>query len=98
MKLLTAVIKPLKLDDVREARSEIGVQGITVTEVKGFGRQKGHTALYPGAEHVLDLLPKVKGEAAVRDARGERGTRAGQGAARTGTTRAAKPIAPCPER
>ena len=60
MKLITAIIKPFKLDDVREAFSEIGVQGITVTEVKGFGRQKGHTELYRGAEYVVDLLPKVK--------------------------------------
>ncbi|MFT5721046.1 MAG: nitrogen regulatory protein P-II 2 [Motiliproteus sp.] len=67
MKLITAVIKPFKLDDVREALSEIGVQGITVTEVKGFGRQKGHTELYRGAEYVVDFLPKVKIEAAVSD-------------------------------
>ncbi len=60
MKLVTAIIKPFKLDDVREALSEIGVQGITVTEVKGFGRQKGHTELYRGAEYVVDFLPKVK--------------------------------------
>ena len=64
MKLVTAVIKPFKLDDVREALSEIGVQGITVTEVKGFGRQKGHTELYRGAEYVVDFLPKVKIEVA----------------------------------
>ncbi|OMH27978.1 P-II family nitrogen regulator [Motiliproteus sp. MSK22-1] len=68
MKLVTAVIKPFKLDDVREALSEIGIQGITVTEVKGFGRQKGHTELYRGAEYVVDFLPKVKIEAAVDDA------------------------------
>ncbi len=67
MKLITAVIKPFKLDDVREALSEIGVQGITVTEVKGFGRQKGHTELYRGAEYVVDFLPKVKVEAAVSE-------------------------------
>ncbi len=67
MKLVTAIIKPFKLDDVREALSEIGVQGITVTEVKGFGRQKGHTELYRGAEYVVDFLPKVKIEAAVQD-------------------------------
>ncbi len=67
MKLVTAVIKPFKLDDVREALSEIGIQGITVTEVKGFGRQKGHTELYRGAEYVVDFLPKVKIEAAVDD-------------------------------
>ena len=67
MKLVTAIIKPFKLDDVREALSEIGVQGITVTEVKGFGRQKGHTELYRGAEYVVDFLPKVKIEAAIDD-------------------------------
>ena len=65
MKLVTAIIKPFKLDDVLEALSEIGVQGITVTEVKGFGRQKGHTELYRGAEYVVDFLPKVKIEAAI---------------------------------
>jgi len=65
MKLVTAIIKPFKLDDVREALSEIGVQGITVTEVKGFGRQKGHTELYRGAEYVVDFLPKVKIEVAI---------------------------------
>ncbi|MFO7859121.1 MAG: P-II family nitrogen regulator [Ectothiorhodospiraceae bacterium] len=67
MKLVSAIIKPFKLDDVREALSEIGVQGITVTEVKGFGRQKGHTELYRGAEYVVDFLPKVKIEVAVQD-------------------------------
>ena len=67
MKLVTAVIKPFKLDDVREALSEIGVQGITVTEVKGFGRQKGHTELYRGAEYVVDFLPKVKIDVAIAD-------------------------------
>ncbi len=67
MKLVTAIIKPFKLDEVREALSGIGVQGITVTEVKGFGRQKGHTELYRGAEYVVDFLPKVKIEAAVAD-------------------------------
>ena len=67
MKLITAVIKPFKLDDVREALSEVGVQGMTVTEVKGFGRQKGHTELYRGAEYVVDFLPKVKIEAAIDD-------------------------------
>jgi nitrogen regulatory protein P-II 2 len=67
MKLVTAIIKPFKLDEVREALSTIGVQGITVTEVKGFGRQKGHTELYRGAEYVVDFLPKVKIEAAVQD-------------------------------
>ncbi len=68
MKLVTAIIKPFKLDDVREALSEIGVQGITVTEVKGFGRQKGHTELYRGAEYVVDFLPKVKLEVAIGSA------------------------------
>ena len=67
MKLVTAIIKPFKLDEVREALSAIGVQGITVTEVKGFGRQKGHTELYRGAEYVVDFLPKVKIEAAISD-------------------------------
>ena len=67
MKLVTAIIKPFKLDEVREALSAIGVQGITVTEVKGFGRQKGHTELYRGAEYVVDFLPKVKIEAAVKN-------------------------------
>ena len=67
MKLITAVVKPFKLDDVRNALSEIGVQGMTVTEVKGFGRQKGHTELYRGAEYVVDFLPKVKLDMAVAD-------------------------------
>ncbi|MDO4222703.1 MAG: P-II family nitrogen regulator [Acinetobacter sp.] len=67
MKLVTAIVKPFKLDDVREALSDIGVQGITVTEVKGFGRQKGHTELYRGAEYVVDFLPKVKIEIAISD-------------------------------
>ena len=67
MKLVTAIIKPFKLDEVREALSGIGVQGITVTEVKGFGRQKGHTELYRGAEYVVDFLPKVKIEVVVKD-------------------------------
>lgn len=71
MKLITAIIKPFKLDDVREALSEIGVQGITVTEVKGFGRQKGHTELYRGAEYVVDFLPKIKLEIAVDAAMAE---------------------------
>jgi nitrogen regulatory protein P-II 2 len=66
MKLVTAIIKPFKLDEVREALSQVGVQGITVTEVKGFGRQKGHTELYRGAEYVVDFLPKVKVEAAIK--------------------------------
>ena len=67
MKMVTAIIKPFKLDDVREALSEIGVQGVTVTEVKGFGRQKGHTELYRGAEYVVDFLPKVKIDIATSD-------------------------------
>ena len=67
MKLITAIVKPFKLDDVRESLSEIGVQGITVTEVKGFGRQKGHTELYRGAEYVVDFLPKVKIEVVLGD-------------------------------
>ena len=67
MKMLTAIIKPFKLDEVREALSAIGVQGVTVTEVKGFGRQKGHTELYRGAEYVVDFLPKVKIETAIQD-------------------------------
>ncbi|HHS83530.1 MAG TPA: P-II family nitrogen regulator [Gammaproteobacteria bacterium] len=67
MKLITAIIKPFKLDDVREALSDIGVQGITVTDVKGFGRQKGHTELYRGAEYVVDFLPKVKIDVAIPD-------------------------------
>lgn len=67
MKLITAIVKPFKLDEVRQALSDIGVQGVTVTEVKGFGRQKGHTELYRGAEYVVDFLPKVKVEAAVSD-------------------------------
>ena len=67
MKLVMAVVKPFKLDDVREALSDIGMQGITVTEVKGFGRQKGHTELYRGAEYVVDFLPKVKIEVATKD-------------------------------
>ena len=84
MKLLTAIIKPFKLDEVREALSAIGVQGITVTEVKGFGRQKGHTELYRGAEYVVDFLPKVKIEAAVDDAIVDRVIEAVEAAARTG--------------
>jgi nitrogen regulatory protein P-II 2 len=67
MKMLTAIIKPFKLDEVREALSAVGVQGITVTEVKGFGRQKGHTELYRGAEYVVDFLPKIKVEVAITD-------------------------------
>ncbi len=84
MKLVTAIIKPFKLDEVREALSGMGVQGITVTEVKGFGRQKGHTELYRGAEYVVDFLPKVKIEAAISDDLVERAIEAIEGAARTG--------------
>ena len=84
MKLISAIIKPFKLDEVREALSAIGVQGITVTEVKGFGRQKGHTELYRGAEYVVDFLPKVKIEAAVDDAIADRVVEAIEQAARTG--------------
>jgi len=84
MKLVTAIIKPFKLDDVREALSEIGVQGITVTEVKGFGRQKGHTELYRGAEYVVDFLPKVKLEVAISDALLDQTLEAITGAANTG--------------
>jgi nitrogen regulatory protein P-II 2 len=84
MKLVTAIIKPFKLDDVREALSEIGVQGITVTEVKGFGRQKGHTELYRGAEYVVDFLPKMKVEVALDDALLERALEAIVNAANTG--------------
>jgi nitrogen regulatory protein P-II 2 len=84
MKLVTAIIKPFKLDDVREALSEIGVQGITVTEVKGFGRQKGHTELYRGAEYVVDFLPKVKLEAAIGDSLLEQTIEAITNAANTG--------------
>jgi len=84
MKLVTAIIKPFKLDEVREALSAIGVQGITVTEVKGFGRQKGHTELYRGAEYVIDFLPKVKVEVVVEDSMVENVIEAIENAARTG--------------
>ena len=84
MKLISAIIKPFKLDEVREALSGVGVQGITVTEVKGFGRQKGHTELYRGAEYVVDFLPKVKLEAAVEDALLDRAIEAIEASARTG--------------
>jgi nitrogen regulatory protein P-II 2 len=84
MKLITAIIKPFKLDDVRSALSDVGVQGITVTEVKGFGRQKGHTELYRGAEYVVDFLPKVKLEVAVDDSMVERVIEAVTQAANTG--------------
>jgi len=84
MKLVTAIIKPFKLDDVREALFEIGIQGMTVTEVKGFGRQKGHTELYRGAEYVVDFLPKVKLEVAVRSEQLEQVLDAIRAAAQTG--------------
>jgi len=84
MKLVTAIIKPFKLDEVREALSAIGVQGITVTEVKGFGRQKGHTELYRGAEYVVDFLPKIKVEAVVNEGDVERCIEAIVNSARTG--------------
>jgi nitrogen regulatory protein P-II 2 len=84
MKMVTAIVKPFKLDEVREALSAIGVQGVTVTEVKGFGRQKGHTELYRGAEYVVDFLPKVKIEVAVDDAIVDRVIEAVEVAARTG--------------
>ncbi len=84
MKLVVAIIKPFKLDDVREALAEVGVQGITVTEVKGFGRQKGHTELYRGAEYVVDFLPKIKLEVAVVDDQLDRVVEAISQAARTG--------------
>src|SRR6185437_2177291 len=84
MKLVVAIIKPFKLDDVREALAEVGVQGVTVTEVKGFGRQKGHTELYRGAEYVVDFLPKIKLEVAVADDQLDRVLEAIQASARTG--------------
>ncbi|WP_034212168.1 P-II family nitrogen regulator [Arenimonas metalli] len=84
MKMVMAIIKPFKLDDVRESLSEVGVTGVTVTEVKGFGRQKGHTELYRGAEYVVDFLPKIKLEVAVTDDQVERVVEAIQSAANTG--------------
>lgn len=84
MKLIVAIIKPFKLDEVKEALQEVGLQGITVTEARGFGRQKGHTELYRGAEYVVDFLPKVKLEVAVEDAMAERTVEAIINAARTG--------------
>jgi nitrogen regulatory protein P-II 2 len=84
MKLITAVVKPFRLDDVRNALAEVGVQGMTVTEVKGFGRQRGHTELYRGAEYVVDFLPKVKVEVAVTDEQAERVIEAIIEAAKTG--------------
>jgi nitrogen regulatory protein P-II 2 len=84
MKLITAVVKPFRLDDVRNALAEVGVQGMTVTEVKGFGRQRGHTELYRGAEYVVDFLPKVKVEVAVTDELAERVVEAIIAAAKTG--------------
>ena len=86
MKLITAIIKPFKLDDVRESLSEMGIYGLTVTEVKGFGRQKGHTELYRGAEYVVDFLPKVKIETAVDDDRVDEAIEAIIKAANTGET------------
>jgi nitrogen regulatory protein PII len=84
MKIVTAIIKPFKLDEVREALSAIGVQGVTVTEVKGFGRQKGHTELYRGAEYVVDFVPKTRIEVAVKDGLVDQVIEAIVGAARTG--------------
>ena len=84
MKMVTAIIKPFKLDDVRQALSDIGVQGVTVTEVKGFGRQKGHTELYRGAEYVVDFLPKVKMEIAIDESRLDQVLEAIQSSANTG--------------
>src|SRR6187455_1886583 len=84
MKMVTAIVKPFKLDEVREALSAIGVQGVTVTEVKGFGRQKGHTELYRGAEYVVDFLPKIKIEAAVDDTLVDRAVEAIMNAANSG--------------
>lgn len=84
MKQITAIIKPFKLEEVREALAQVGVAGLTVTEVKGFGRQKGHTELYRGAEYVVDFLPKVKVEAVVKDADVERAIEAIVAAAKTG--------------
>ena len=84
MKLITAIIKPFKLDDVRQAVADIGVQGITVTEVQGFGRQRGHTELYRGAEYVVDFVPKTRIEVAVKDALVEQVVEAIIGAAKTG--------------
>ena len=84
MKLVTAIIKPFKLDEVRESLSEVGVAGVTVTEVKGFGRQKGHTELYRGAEYVVDFLPKVKVEIALPDEMVDSAVEAVLGAAKTG--------------
>ncbi len=84
MKLITAIIKPFKLDEVRDALSEVGVQGMTVTELKGFGRQKGHTELYRGAEYIVDFVPKVKLEVAVEDSIEDKVVEAIVGAAQTG--------------
>ncbi len=84
MKLITAIIKPFKLDEVRDALSEVGIQGMTVTELKGFGRQKGHTELYRGAEYIVDFVPKVKVEVAVEDSMEDKVVEAIIGAAQTG--------------
>ncbi len=93
MKLVTAIIKPFKLDEVREALADIGVNGLTVTEVKGFGRQKGHTELYRGAEYVVDFLPKVKIETAISDDILEQTIEAIQKSAHTGAEKSGTP--PC---
>ena len=90
MRIVTAIIKPFKLDEVRQALSDLGIRGITVTEVKGFGRQKGHTELYRGAEYVVDFLPKVKVEAAVEASQVELVIEAIENAARTGKIRDGK--------
>ena len=84
MKLVVAIIKPFKLEEVKDALAEIGIEGMTVTEVKGFGRQKGHTEIYRGSEYTVDFLPKVKIEAAIADDMAERAIEAIEGSARTG--------------
>jgi nitrogen regulatory protein P-II 1 len=90
MKKIEAIIKPFKLDEVKEALQEVGLQGMTVTEAKGFGRQKGHTELYRGAEYVVDFLPKVKIEVVLPDDHGRKGDRGHRGAARTGRSATAR--------
>ena len=95
MRIVTAIIKPFKLDEVRQALSDLGIRGITVTEVKGFGRQKGHTELYRGAEYVVDFLPKVKVEAAVEASQVELVIEAIENAARTGKIGEARFSSPC---
>ena len=94
MKMITAIIKPFKLDDVRQAVADIGIQGITVTEVKGFGRQRGHTELYRGAEYVVDFLPKAKIELAVSDEVAEQVIEAISNTARTGKIGEARFLSP----